>query len=157
MDPRCIKSSIDFLFPQSKFDSGMNCTPLILVKGSSPSRIKKNRINLVKEEVDETQEFNFVCSLVELEDWLSSKTLITNCIFDTGKFNSCKNLDSKLPTKQTFYCKRDKFKAATALTTPHRILESKHLDVLDFQAQNSKRKLKPDEYYGIIHKWLKKT
>jgi len=157
MDVKCIKSSIDFLFPRPKFTAGLKCTPLVLVKGSFPSKIKKDKIKLAGKEVNPDQEYNFVCSLVQLEGWLSTKTLVANCIFDTPGFGSCANPLSKLPTKQNFYCKEDKIKAAQALMTPARILANKHLDILDFQTQNKRKKLKGDEYYGIIHTWLKKT
>ena len=156
MDSRCIKKSIDFLFPQSKFSEGFKCTPIILVKGSCPSRIKKDKIKLEDINPEASNEkYNFVCSLVQVEDWLSSKTIIANCMLDVEDFDSCAKPDSKLPTKQTFYCRNDKNKATTAIMTPARILEGKNLDVLDFQQQNKKKNLKPDEYYGIIHKWLK--
>lgn len=156
MDTKCIKSSIDFLFPRSKFNVGMKCVPLLLVRGSYPSKIKKDKIKLAGKDVDPDKEYNFICSLVLLEDWLASKSLMARCIFDAADFGSCADPLSKLPTKQKFYCGSDKSKAVTILMTPARILSNNHVDVLDFQAQNAKRKLKSAEYYGIIHKWLKK-
>tara|TARA_B100000676_G_scaffold114691_1_gene114218 strand:- start:42330 stop:42812 length:483 start_codon:yes stop_codon:yes gene_type:complete len=160
MDKQCLNSSIDFLFPRDKFSTKMKCTPLVLVKGSFPSYIKEEKKKLVPSSSfseSENKKYNFICSIVELQDWLSGKTLVAHCLFDEENFRSCNNLESKLPTKQTFHIKKNKKEASTFLMTPARILTNNHIDILDFQKQNSSKRLSHNEYYGIIYKWLKKT
>lgn len=157
MDKRCLKSSIDFLFPRNGFAGNVKCVPKLLVKSSFPSKIKPEKIKLLSEvDVELDKEYSFICSLVETEDWLSNKMIIANVIFDEAGFPSCRNALSKLPTKESHYVGKSKKEATTILMTPARILTNKNYDILDFQSQNSKRRLKDDDYYAIIYEWIKK-
>jgi len=159
MDKRCLKKTIDFLFPPEGFANGARCTPKLLVKSSHPSKIRPEKTKLAphlsKDELD--NKFSFVCSLIEIEDWLSNKIMVANALFDVADFSSCRSPLSKLPTKNTRYVGKDKKEAGVMLMTPARILTNKHYDILDFQAQNLKKQLKRDDYYAIIYKWMKKT
>ena len=81
---------------------------------------------------------------------------IANVIFDLAGFPSCGSTDNKLPTKDSHYVGKSKKEASTILMTPARILTNKNYDILDFQSQNSKRRLRDDDYYAIIYEWIKK-
>ena len=159
MDKRCLKKTIDFLLPPKGFANNIRCIPKLLVKSSHPSKIKPEKTKLAphlsKAELD--NKFSFVCSLIEIEDWLYNRMIVANALFDVADFSSCRNPLSKLPTKETRYIGKDEKEAATILMTPARILTNKHYDVLDFQTQNLKKQLKRDDYYAIIYKWMKKT
>jgi len=157
MDKGCLKKSRDFLFPEKGIATNKRCVPKLLIKSSYPSEIRSDKIKLATGlSVDVDQKYSFICSLIEVEDWLSNKMEVANCLFDVADFSSCRNPLSNLPTKETRYVGKRKNDAATVLMTPARILTNKEYDILDFQAQNLKRQLKRDDYYGIIYKWIKK-
>ena len=131
----------------------MECTPRILIKSTYPSLIKKNKITPELKHLDTSQEYSFVSSLVRFENWLSSRIEVAHCIFDVADFSSCETSTTKLPVKHTQYCNKSKELTATILMTPARILMNGHYDVLSFE--NSKKKLKSDDYRGIIYEWLR--
>ena len=151
MDVKCIKKTIDFLFPINNRLYDMRCTPLLLVKSTFPSRIKKNKITPEWKGLDTTQEYSFACSLVKFENWLASRIEVAHCLFDVADFSSCQNTNSRLPIKHTRTCGK-KDHAPTILLTPARILANKHLEILDL---SSCKKLKSDDYRAIIYEWLK--
>ena len=148
---------MDFLFPRNSFSGDMKCIPKLLVKSSFPSKIRPEKIELITgADVSVDGEYSFICSLVEMEDWLSNKMMIANVIFDKADFPSCRESSSKLPTKESHYLGQDKKETSLILMTAARILTNKHYDILDFQSQNLKKKLKSDDYYAIIYEWIKK-
>ena len=151
MDVKCIKKTIDFLFPTNNRLYDMRCTPVLLVKSTFPSRIKKNKITSEVKDLDLSQEYSFVSSLVRFENWLASRIEVAHCIFDVADLSSCENPTKRLPIKHTHTCSK-KLHAPTILLTPARLLSNKHLDVLDL---SSCKKLKSDEYRAIIYEWLK--
>ena len=153
MDVKCIKKTIDFLFPDNNRLYEMRCTPRILIKSTFPSRIKKDKITPEFKHLDVSREYSFICSLVRFESWLSSKTDVAHCLFDVADFSSCEDPNNKLPIQHTQFCNKNNELTATVLMTPARLLKDRHLDVLSFE--NHKRKLKSDEYRAIIYEWLK--
>ena len=151
MDAKCIKKTTDFLFPPNNRLYDMRCIPVMLVKSTYPSKIKKDKITDEFKGLSLTQEYSFVSSLVRFENWLASKIEVAHCIFDVDDFSSCVNPSSHFPVKHTHTCNK-KNPPGEALLTPARLLTNKHLDILDLS--NCKR-IKSDDYRAIIYEWLK--